>query len=194
MGGWRDQCHIGVGRHRDRGDQLRGVLVCVVDCGRAVRTADNTDRSGLLRGEKPGCHRNGKRYVDTQLGRCTEQQADRVGHQRAEVGHRTDPHKNQAGEQAALDAHIDDPQDARFVPRPARGSGIIHQVCKRQVRQQHTKRDRQQQKRLKLLDDRAVEQGERDQDHDTLLPGHRRESRLPQGFGNNLKKIHEDPP
>ena len=81
------------------------------------------------------------------LSCSAEQQALGVGDQRAEVGHCADAHKDQRRIDAELNAQVQDIDQAEIMPAlPCNGTvgkefGVI-QVRAREVRQQHTERNR----------------------------------------------------
>ena len=135
-----------------------------------------------------------ERQEDAQLRGSAEQQAHRVGDQRTKVGHRADAHEDERRENTQLDALIEVVKQTavlldvliadQHIAVVNRDTGLamvrrvgddlidrlIHNARQRQVRQQHAERNRHQQQRLKLLDNRQIEQHERDQNHDRTLP------------------------
>ncbi len=110
------------------------------------------------------------------------------------VGHRADAHEDEGRIQTGLDADVEDVQQTgvlldvlianQHIAVVNRDTGLamvrrvgddlidrlIHNARQRQVRQQHAERNRHQQQRLKLLDNRQIEQHERDQNHHRALP------------------------
>ena len=195
----RNQGHVGVGGHRNGGQQLRGQAVGEEDGSGSVGAANDGDGGRLGGGEHglatddnvvPQEVRQGEGHVDTELGGGPQQEADGVGDKGTKVGHCAHAHKDEAGEDAGLNPHVDDAQHAGVVPGQALGGGVVHKARQGEVRQQHTKGDGQQQQGLEALFDGHVQQDEGDQDHDPLLPGHRYKARLREGLRDDLKKIH----
>ena len=111
-----------------------------------------------------------ERHINAQLGRGAKQQADGVSQHGAKVRHGADAHEDQAGEDAAFDALAEEIQQAGFCPGFAVGRRG-HQPAQRQVDQQHTKGDGQQQHGLKFFDNGQVNQRAGHCDHHGLLPG-----------------------
>ena len=139
------------------------------DGGRAVRAADDADGRSLLTGKAQplGAQEGGE---DTQLRSSTQQQALRVGDQRTEVGHGTNAQEDQRRINTQLNAHVEHIAQAAVVqdvnPGGVQQNFVAHtnkvlhvdDVAAGQVGQDHTKRDGQQQQRLKAADDGQVQQ------------------------------------
>ena len=116
---------------------------------------------------------------DAELCRGTEQQALRVGNQRAEVGHGTYAHEDQGRVQAGLDADVEDIQQAAVMDNVREAElardvgvpelGVIH-LGAREVGEQHAEGDTDQQQRLKLLYQPQIQQHAGDRDHQDLTP------------------------
>ena len=152
----RNQRHVGVSGNGDGSHQFRCQVVCDVDSGRAVSTADDADSCCLGRCEEAGSIGQNECNVDTELCCSTQKKGYRVRNQGTEVRHRADCHEYQAGEQGALIARIDDLQNAGLIPGQAVCGCIIHQSCQGQVGKKHTECDREKQKRLILLLNRQI--------------------------------------
>ena len=164
----RHQRHIGVSRYGDRAQQIRRQLGGHVDRRRAVRTADNPDGGGILQrkientGVLGESHGADQRPEDPELRRRPQQGRLGVGQQRAEIGHRPDPHEDQQREEPGFDPHtVQNPQ------QPV-GPGNPRQ---RNVGQKPPEPDGQQQQRFIPFLNRQVEQQERDKHHDDPPPG-----------------------
>ena len=97
---------------------------------------------------------------DTKLSGSAEQQGGRTSNQRTEVCHCTDAHKDQRRINIEFNAVVEVIEQ----------SAVLHDVCVRQVCQQHTKCNRNQQQRLKLLCDAHVQQDKRDENHCQAFP------------------------
>ena len=160
----RHQGHIAVRSHGDGPEKVRGKLCGGVDGRGAVRAADDADRGGLRAGEdgKPG------RNVcdeDTQLGSGAQEQGLRVGDKGGEIGARAHADEDKAGIDAQLHAQVqvvEQPAVAGAKLRPVylavgKDLRMVHPGA-RQVRQQHTEGDGQEQKRLELFNYSQVQQ------------------------------------
>ena len=130
--------------------------------------------------------------------RCTQQQALRVGKQRAEVRHRADAHEDQGRVDACLDTDIEKVKQAGMThdvavavivraggiqkgfPQLRMVQGIVSaQVYHKeaQVAQQAAERYAAQKQRFKLFHDPEIEQHKRYHDHDQVLPAAGHEER-----------------
>ena len=106
--------------------------------------------AGVGNGTQSQSHQEGRK--DTQLGGGAQHQRYGVGQQRAKIRHSANTHKDNGWVYGVLDALIEHPHKAH---RSAVGGGIIdglvEQPGDRQVSQQHTKGDGNQQQRLEAL-------------------------------------------
>ena len=136
------------------------------DRGWAVSTANDGDGGSLLEGElhtgnTKRSQRQGaeQRTENTELRSSTQQQRFGVGQHRPEIGHSADTQKNQQREDTGRQAYlVDQVQKAR---------PLCH-VGHRNVRQQATKTNGQQQQRLEALFDGQVDQQQAHRDHERL--------------------------
>ena len=108
------QRHVGVGRHRDRAQQVAGEAAGHVDGGRAVGRADDADGRGFLQAEaEQGGGHHGEE--DAELGGGAEEQQHGLAEQRAEVDHGADGDEDQQredlGQDAGAEEHGERPDD-----------------------------------------------------------------------------------
>ena len=99
------QRHIAVRGHSDSAKQFRRQLAGNENGCRAVRTADDADGAGLRAGKTKQL-RSDVSSENAKLCGSAQQQALRVGDQRAEIRHRTDTKEDQRRINAQLDANI----------------------------------------------------------------------------------------
>jgi len=188
----RHEGHVGVSGHSDRTEQLGREDRSEVDRRRTVRTADDTDRTGLLGRESKRIGAD-EREENTDLRRSSQQKALGIGDQRAEIGHGTHAHEDKAGVYAELHAQVEVVQQSGLrhedVPMdvPSGEELSVIEIGSGEIRQQHAERDGQQQQRLELMFDGQIEQEESHADHDQASPPHVGEKagdtgRLDKGF------------
>ena len=174
------QRHIAVRGHSDSAKQFRRQLAGNENGCRAVRTADDADGAGLRSGKTKQL-RSDVSSENAKLCGSAQQQALRVGDQRAEIRHRTDAKEDQRRINAQLDAkiqHISQPAMVQDLAehriqrrvRAFRRDEILHvdNLAKRKVRQQHAEGDRQKQKRLELLAYGKINQPAGDDNHNQI--------------------------
>ena len=191
-----DQSHVAVSGHGNGSHQVGSQLVGGVDSGGAVSTADDADSRSLLGSEQMLAADldhvgHDKGHIDAKLSTGAHQQRDGVGDQGTEVRHGTDGKEHDTGEEAGLDAHIHDAQNTGFIPVFHFAVEIIEGAAHRQVGQEHTKCDGQEQQGLKLFDDGQIQQHEGDEDHHAVLPlvSQSSETGLCQQLPQNFKEI-----
>ena len=213
----RDQRHVAVSRHGNRPQQFGSQLRRGQDGRGAVRAADNTDGSGLLRVEAQQVRaEEGEEHAE--LCSSAQQQALRVGNQRTEIGHRADAHEDQAGIDTGLHADVKDIDQAAFgkdiavvmevlliscrerpcvqeaVPQilmiqGVRQLSVRRHKDRRYVRQQATHGDTDHQQRFILLLDTQIQQHARDGDHHQVPPSVRvAEESGKSGFRNQFSE------
>ena len=134
-----------------------------------------SDRTGLLGREAEGVGSE-ERGEDTDLGGSAQQEALRVGDQRAEIGHGAHADEDQTGIDTELDTQVEvveqsgiGDEDVPVHMTAGEELGMV-EVGIRKVREQHAEGDGEQQQRLELVLDGQVEQEEGNQDHGRASP------------------------
>ena len=133
--------------------------------GPAVSAADDGDGGSGFAVETK-CDRAEVGTEDTELSSCAQQETHGVRDQRTEVCHGADAHENQGRQDRPLI------QSKEVVQKSARGSvrGLRHDIGI-DIDEQHTERDRDEQKGLKSFCDCQIEKNKRDEDHQVVAPG-----------------------
>ena len=162
----RHQCHIGIGRHHDSALILGIEHLGDENGGGAVCRADDSDGSGIVCTEKHGSNTEGKE--NAKLGRRAKDQQFWIGQQRAEVDHGADSDKQDQREQLVGDPRVEQGRKrALLYPTVHR---LVYGTGKRNIDQNGTKTQRQQQRRLHIFGNRQVDQQTADGPHDPVTP------------------------
>ena len=171
----RHEGHIRVSGHGDRTQQFGREAGGQEDRSRTVGTADDTDTTGLSRSEAQRVSPQ-EGHENTQLRSSTEHETLRVGDQRAEIGHGTDTDEDQTRVDTELHTQIKIIEqsgilnEASPVDMSAGEQFGMEHIRSRQVGQQHTESDREEQQRFELVFDGEVQEQESDENHRYITP------------------------
>ena len=177
--------HVRIGSHGDGAEKMWSQFGGEENSCGTVSTTDNADGSGFFHVEAHEIELHEEEGgEDTQLCGSAEEETLRVGNQGSEVGHRTHTEEDEAGIYTHLHANVEDVEQTTLshdmtiavVERTLLIQELIvphlrvEQARCRDVAEQHTEGDGQEQQGLVLLLDGQIEQQAGDADHHGILP------------------------
>ena len=155
------ESHIAVRDHRDRGEQIRRDAGCHENGGRPVHGADDGNRAGG--GEiEPEAESQQDGGEDAEVSGSAQQGHARILKQRAKIGHGAQADEQEERENFSGDA------DGVQLPEQAFWAGDAGQ---RQIGEDGSEADRQEQDGFHVLCDGQVDQHPADEHHHTHPPG-----------------------